>query len=180
MNNAVSKTPEDGFSSDGFITDQDCFSSVRYRTMRADVNGCGWIAAYNLRHALGEELDWNEVCLEMDTMHSLRIPGPTLMRVMREYLTKHVPDFRETVGRDEAVAAAKECFAGVFRYREGHEPHFVSFVRQPDGRFRFFNVTDGLEDAEMTMAEFAGGHLLRGTVIALTVQNNDSERKDVQ
>ena len=178
MTNERILTPAEGISADGYITDQDCFSSVRYRTMRADINGCGWIAAYNLRHALGQELDWDEVRQEMDAMHSLRFPGPTLMRVMREYLAKYVPDYRETVGREEAAQAAKDSIAGIFRYQEGHEPHFIIFVRQPDGRFRFFNVADGLEDSVMSMEDFASGHLLRGTVIALTVHDKQSERKD--
>ena len=102
----------------------------------------------------------------------------TLMRIMRNYLAKYVPDYRETAGREEAAQAAKESFAGIFRYQEGHEPHFISFVRQPDGRFRFFNVTDGLEDSVMSMEDFAAGHLLRGTVIALTADENTRERKD--
>ena len=171
-------TPAEGISADGYITDQDCFSSVRYRGMRADINGCGWIAAYNLRHALGQEADWDEVRQEMDAMHTLRFPGPTLMRIMRNYLAKYVPDYRETAGREEAAQAAEESFAGIFRYQEGHEPHFISFVRRPDGQFRFCNVTDGLEDSVMSMEEFAAGHLLRGTVIALTADENTRERKD--
>ena len=171
-------TPAEGISSDGYITDQDCFSSVRYRGMRADINGCGWIAAYNLRHALGQEADWDEVRQEMDAMHTLRFPGPTLMRIMRSYLAKYVPDYRETAGREEAAQAAKESFAGIFRYQEGHEPHFISFVRQPDGRFRFFNVTDGLEDCVMPMSRFQEEHLIRGHVIALTVSEDGADREE--
>ena len=178
MTNERNLTPAEGISADGYITDQDCFSSVRYRTMRADINGCGWIAAYNLRHALGQETGWDEVRQEMDSMHTLRFPGPTLMRVMREYLAKYVPDYRETVGREEAAQAAKDSFAGILRYQEGHEPHFISYVRQPDGRFRFFNVADGLEDSVMSMEDFVAGHLLHGTVIALTVHDNRNERTD--
>ena len=159
----------EGFSSDGYIIDQDCFSSVRYRGMRADINGCGWIAAYNLRHCLGQTDDWNSVRLEMDGMHTLRIPGPTLMRVMREYLDRHVPGWQETAGRDEAVRKAEASHAGIFRYTEGREPHFISFIRAEDGLFRFFNVADGLEDCSMPMARFASEHFLRGNVIALTV-----------
>jgi hypothetical protein len=161
--------PEQGISPDGYITDQDCFSSVRYRTISANHNGCGWVAAYNLRHARGETPDWDEVRREMDAMHRLRVPGPTLMRVMREYLAKYVPDYRETAGRREAVEAAKNSSAGIFRYQEERVPHFICFVRQEDGRFRFFNVVDGMEDAVMDMEEFAEGHFVRGNVIALTV-----------
>ena len=174
------KLPEEGISPDGYITDQDCFSSVRYRGMRADINGCGWIAAYNLRHALGQEAQWDEVRQEMDAMHTLRFPGPTLMRVMREYLAKYVPDCLETVGQEEASAAAERSRAGIFRYNEGREPHFISYVRQPDGRFRFFNVADGLEDCVMSMEEFKETHLLHGTVIALTVGDLKTERTDAE
>ncbi len=165
----VPKLLTEGFSSDGFITDQDCFSSVRYRTVAADNNGCGFIAAYNIRHALGHRVDWNDVRAELDTMHTLRIPGPTLMRVMREYLNRYILDWVETVGREEAIASAANSQAGIFRYKEGHTPHFVCFVRQDDGRYRFFNVNDGLEDFTTSMEQFGEEHFLRGTVIAMTV-----------
>ena len=111
-------------------------------------------------------------------MHTLRIPGPTLMRVMREYLGRYVPDYEETAGREEAVEAARKSKVGIFRYNEGREPHFVSFVRQPDGNFRFFNVTDGMEDTVISMDAFAEEHLLRGTVIALTVKEYTQERTE--
>ena len=164
-----SKIPETAFSSDGFIIDQDCFSTVRYRTVPADNNGCGFIAAYNVRHALGHAVEWDSVREELDGMHTLRIPGPTLMRVMREYLNRYIPGWVETAGRDEAAAAAAASLTGMFRYQEGRVPHFVSFVRQDDGRFRFFNVNDGLEDFTATMEQFAREHFTHGTVIALTV-----------
>ena len=163
------KKPSEGITSDGYICDQDCFASVRYRTMPADINGCGFIAAYNLRHFLDHEVSWEEVLAELDAMHTLRIPGPTLMRVMREYLDRYVPGWVETVGRDEAIAAAAESAAGLFRYNEGREPHFVSFIRREDGLFRFFNVADGMEDMSCSMEDFGREHFLRGTVIALTV-----------
>ena len=172
------RAPEQGFSQDGYIIDQDCFHALRYRTMPANINSCGPIAAYNLRRFLGQDPDFSQVLGELEGMHLWNVPGPTLMTVMRPYLQKYVPDYRETVGREEAAQAAKDSFAGIFRYQEGHEPHFISFVRQPDGRFRFFNVADGLEDSVMSMEDFAKEHLLHGTVIALTVHDNRNERTD--
>ena len=166
---AQSKQPSDSFSPDGYICDQDCFSSVRYRFTRADINGCGWIAAYNLRHFLGHDVTWESALRELDEMHTLPFPGPTLMRVMREYLAKYVPDCRETAGKEAAVAAAKKSRAGIFRYQEGFEPHFISFIRTEDGQFRFFNVADGLEDFCEDMDRFAEEHFRHGNVIALTV-----------
>ena len=163
------KPLEMGFSPDGYIIDQDCFSDFKYRTIPANYNGCGWIAAYNLRRFLGHTASYDEVRREMDEMHFLRVPGPTLMCVMRKYLKKHVPDVRETVGRDAVLDAARESRAGIFRYREGLEPHFVSYIRQGESGFRFFNMADGIEDCVMPMEQFVKEHCAPGTVIVFTV-----------
>ena len=164
------KSLEQGFSEDGYIVDQDCFHALRYRTMPASINGCGWIAAFNLRRFLGQDVSYPEVLRELEGMHLWNVPGPTLMTVMRAYLDRYVPQARETVGREEALAAAAASRAGVFRYREKREPHFVSYLRTEDGRFRFFNVADGLEDCRMTMEEFGRDHLCGGTVIVFAVE----------
>ena len=163
------KTLDMGFSAEGYIIDQDCFFDYRYRTIPASLNGCGWIAAYNLRRFLGHSVTYDEVRHEMDHMHFLRVPGPTLMCVMRKYLARYVPQYRETVGREAAMAAAAASRAGIFRYREGHEPHFTSYIRQGDGLFRFFNMADDFEDCVMPMEQFIREHCAPGTVIALTV-----------
>ena len=163
------KPLEYGFSQDGYIIDQDCFSDRVYRTIPASLNGCGWIAAYNLRRFLGQVADYDEVRRELDGMHFLRAPGPTLMCVMRRYLKKYVPQARETAGRTEALNAAGKSRAGIFRYREGMEPHFVSYIRQGENSFRFFNMADGLEDCVMPMEQFVEEHCAPGTVIVFTV-----------
>ena len=164
------RTSEQGFSQDGYIIDQDCFHALRYRTIPASINSCGPIAAYNLRRFLGQDPDFSQVLGELEGMHLWNVPGPTLMTVMRPYLQKYVPGIRETVGREEALAAAEKSLAGIFRYRERREPHFASYIRLDDGRFRFFNVADGLEDAAMPMSRFGLEHLLGGTVIVFTVE----------
>ena len=170
------KPIEKGFSRDGYITDQDCFSSVRYRTIPACDNGCGFIAAYNMRKALGHDVDWDDVRREMDGMHRLRVPGPTLMKVMRKYLALHVPQYKETSGKDEVCAAAENSITGIFRYTEGHVPHFVSFVRQTDGSLRLFNVAEGLEDCTMSVELFRKEHFLHGTVILFYVPADEHEK----
>jgi hypothetical protein len=162
-----------GFSEDGYIIDQDCFHEYRYRTMRADINSCGWIAAYNIRHFLGQDAGWDDVRREMEEMHVLNIPGPTHMRVMRQYLNKYVPGVRIVYGKEQALEAAKASTAGIFRYREENIPHFISFVRQNDRQFRFFNITEDKEDITMPMEQFGKEHLLNGRVIVLTVGMSD-------
>lgn len=159
------------FSEDGYIIDQDLFTDCYYRTCTSDYNGCGWIAAYNLRHALGQDVYYDDVRDEMDRMHEERVPGPTLMRVMRPYLAKYIPEVRETVGKDEATKKAAESYAGIFRYTEGDVPHFITFVRADTKAplYRFFNVNDDIIDDIFEMHSFAKEHFLKNSVIALTV-----------
>lgn len=160
------------FSADGYIIDQDLFTDVTYRTTLASYNGCGWMAAYNLRHALGQKVYWDDVRREMDGLHTVRFPGPTLMRVMRTYLGKYVPGYKETVGKNEATRLAAISRAGIFRYWEEGIPHFITFVKVPDTDhiFRFFNVNDDILDEKIDMFDFSAGHFVRGSVIALTVE----------
>lgn len=144
---------ERGFSSDGYIIDQNCLGAYRYRGMTSDVNGCGWVAAYDLLHAQGRDVAFETVHRDMNAMFPLQIPGPTPVRKLRRYLARY-GDYRLAVGKKAAFQAASQAPAGIIRYTEGRTPHFVPFVRVGEGKFRFFNVTDGLEDYEATMEEF--------------------------
>lgn len=157
-----------GFSHDGYIIDQNCFSDYPYRAMSSDINGCGWIAAFNLLRALGIEADFDAVRAEMDSMYSLRLPGPTTMRVMREYLERHVPGLVHSRGLESAILSAAASRAGILRYWESEVPHFVAFLRREDGMYRFFNVADGLEDHAAPMEEFMRSRCVKGSVHAIT------------
>ena len=152
------------WTADGYVRNQDALSAYVYRTIPASVNACGPVAAYNLRRYAGQDAALPDVLAEMDGMHLLRVPGPTFMHVMRRYLRKYLPGWRETRGRAAALAAAERSRMGVFRYHERRVPHFAAYVRARGGAFRFFNVSDDAEDATLTMAEFARGHLLGGSV----------------
>ncbi len=154
----------EAWTADGYLKDQDALSDFTYRSISAGDNGCGPVAAFNLRQHAGQDPAFSDVLAEMDGMHLLRIPGPTFLHVMRRYLDKYLPGRRETHGRGAALAAAERSVMGVFRYHEQRVPHFVAYYRLDGGAFRFFNVCDGKEDAVMTIAEFGERHLLGGSV----------------
>jgi len=153
-----------GWTADGYIRDQDCFSAYTYRTLPASVNACGCVAAFDLRRAEGQSVSFADVLAEMDGMHLLRIPGPTQTRVMRAYLAKYLPGFAETRSREACLAALRGSRMGVLRYHEEQVPHFVAYLRTGEDAFRFFNVSDGAEDRVFTAEEFARGHLRGGPV----------------
>ena len=152
-----------GFSRDGYITDQNALKDYRYRGMSSDVNGCGWVAAFNMRRALGQSAEFDDVRREMNAMFPLQIPGPTPMRKLRRYLKRYIP-FRVVRGKRRALAAAEKSRCGILRYWEGRSPHFIAFLRLPDGRYRFLNVSDGREDIVSPMDRFFEKHCHRGWI----------------
>lgn len=154
---------QEGFSTDGYIIDQNLFAAYPYREMTSDINGCGWIAAYNLCRALGRDITFDDVRREMDGMFRLRIPGPTPMGKLRRYLRRYI-QFRFYGGKRAALRAAASSDAGILRYWEGREPHFITFIRQADGSYRFMNVSDGQEDITAPMEEFFRGHCRMGYI----------------
>lgn len=154
----------DGWTADGYIKDQDHFYHRTYRQSPASGNGCGPVAAFDLRHHAGQSVRFPDVLDEMSAMHPRNVPGPTTMRVMRLYLSKYLPGWREVHGRTAAIAAAKRSRMGLLRYYEESVPHFIPYFRVEDGRFRFFNVSDGQEDFTATWDEFAAGHIRGGSV----------------
>ena len=156
-----------GFSKDGYIIDQNHFSAYRYRGMGSNINGCGWVAAYDLLRAQGSGIDFETVHRDMNALFPFQIPGPTPVWKLRLYLARH-GRYRLTVGKKASLAAAGQAPAGIVRYWEVNTPHFVPFVRQDDGRYRFFNVADRQEDFVCSMEEFFRGHCIRGLVRVIT------------
>lgn len=158
---------EKGFTADGYILDQDCFEGYIYRGISSAINGCGWIAAYDFLHGLGQSVDFQQVHREMNAYFPRQIPGPTPVRVLRRYLRRW-GQFPFHWGRRSSLKAAAESRAGILRYWEGKEPHFVAYVRADGDRFRFFNVCDGQEEIFLSMGEFFRTHCVRGLVRAIT------------
>ena len=156
--------PEDmAWTADGYLKDQDALSRYTYRTIPACHNGCGPVAAFNLRRFAGQEARLADVLAELDALHPVRLPGPTFHYVMRRYLRAHLPGGREARGREAALRAASRSRMGVYRYLEQRVPHYVAYIRAGDA-FRFFNVSDELEDGVLSMERFGAEHLLGGDV----------------
>ena len=152
------------WTADGYIQNQDELEGYIYRTIPAKENSCGPIAVYNLCRHMGQELQFGDLLREMDGMHFLHIPGPTLMHVMRRCLTKYLPGWQEVHGRKESIARAQQSSMGIFRYHEQKIPHFVGYYREQEDAFHFYNVCDEQENTVMPMAVFTRDHLRGGSV----------------
>ncbi|MCD7844621.1 MAG: hypothetical protein LUG57_01955 [Oscillospiraceae bacterium] len=159
--------PQKGFSADGYIIDQDYFAAYPYRGSTSDRNGCGWVAAFDLLRAQGREVPFQEVLAGLNGIHPARVPGPTPLRVLRQYLSGF-GSYRLRRGRRAGLRAAQQAPAGILRYWEGKTPHYIPFIRQEGGEvYRFLNVADGLEDMTSPMGEFFADHCRFGSVAVI-------------
>lgn len=155
---------EAAWTADGYVRNQDALFAYTYRAIPANHNSCGPVAAFNVRRCAGQDVRIADVIAEMDGMHLLRIPGPTHQYVMRRYLRRYLPGWRETSGREACLAAMEHSRMGVVRYDEQRVPHYVAYLRTDAGELRFFNVNDDKEDAEMSAETFGAEHLRGGRV----------------
>ena len=157
------KTP---YSSDGYIVDQARVTDIRYGVFTSDVNGCGWIAAFNFLKQHGEAVDEKTVAGELIRWAPLRgLAGTSVFRLKRMLKRHGYPTALKVVTKKRADLP-KTTQAGVIYYVHKDGPHFVTFYRDETvpqqeneaPRFRFLNAIPGRGNHYDTMQGFLGRH----------------------
>ena len=75
------KTP---YSSDGYIVDQARLTFIRYGALTSDLNGCGWIAAFNFFKTQGNTVNTQSLADELIRYSIMRgLAGTDLFRLKR-------------------------------------------------------------------------------------------------
>ncbi len=163
------------FSADGFLIRQEYCSTWPYGHMSSDINGCGWIAAYNLLHALGREISCDEVNVQLGAI----LPGGgflgTPFHTLRTYLHRQGLLLRYSRGKRATAQAMQRSTGGIVRYLEGKEPHYVAFWRADEQHLRFFNVLPELSDYQSRAEDFLNERLRLPIVRALTTEESPPE-----
>ncbi|WP_455140734.1 hypothetical protein [Stomatobaculum longum] len=166
---------------DGYLKDQDYLKNFPYGRYPTSFNGCGWVAIYNVEHAIGQSIAAEAVYEVMRKMlpydGTQGTPFPTMVRY---YAERNIPVARIYGSGEELVRIVRECGAprGILRYIEGREPHYIAFVRVSDetpARYRFFNAADGKEDFVETMEYFRREHLGGRRVVRLLLPGEERE-----
>jgi len=137
------------FSEDGYIVRQKYAGGFPYGAFGSDLNGCGWIAVYNLLHVFDASITPEQVHREMNEKLSYRGMRGTPMSLMRKTLAAHGLVFSLGRGREAALRLGTASRGGILRYWEGMEPHFVCYLRLSGDTYRFLNVNE--RNPEMTV-----------------------------
>ena len=157
------KTP---YSSDGYIVDQARVTNIRYGVFTSDVNGCGWIAAFNFLKRRGEAVDKKALADELIRWTVFRgLLGTGLFRLKR-MLRRHGYPTALKVATKKRADLPETAQAGVIYYCHRDGFHFVAFCRDEDvlpaedgkPRYRFFNAIPGRGNHFDTMQGFLTRH----------------------
>jgi len=145
-------------SDDGYIIDQEYTKSYQYGKLSSDINGCGWIAMYNLFHVQNSLKSYEDVYYEMNAILTYNGMFGTPMKVMKNYLMINKIAFTVISGKKDSLIKAKTSNVGIIRYFEGYELHFVTYTKLPNGNYRFFNAIPGKEEHQVSMESFFNDH----------------------
>lgn len=118
------------FSVDGYAVEQACAQHLRYGRFGSHYNGCGWMAAYNLLHALGRTPNADTV--RADLARGLWFGGKLGTGPFRlaRYLRTQGVQVHLTLLRSTAFRRTQTCSAGMLLYRNGAGggAHYVAFA----------------------------------------------------
>ena len=149
--------PQNPFSADGYIINQDKTAHIPYGGQTSAYSGCGWIAAYNFLRAMGagQNLDPAALSRALATGWFKGSAGTGPFRLKR-YLEGRGYRFATACTKKGAAALAPNAKAGILLYVEArHGLHFVTFLAHNGAEKRFLNAEYGAEAHYTTVAAFA-------------------------
>ena len=140
MQGAVRGMNERAMTADGYIKDQDYTDDIPYGYWPSSFNGCGWIAVFNYMHGMGMPDTPEEVYAEMLRILPYEGRRGTPFPTMAEFFRKRGIPASRHYGQKGLLRKADGVPAGIVRYVERGEPHYVAFVRTGEGRYRFLRA----------------------------------------
>ena len=159
----VEKTP---YSADGYIVDQARLTTVKYGVFTSDINGCGWIAAFNLLKHFDQEHEEQALANEL-IRHSIfrGLLGTDLFR-LRRFVKRHGYRMPIVFRWNKKARLPEGTSAGIIYYCHKDGFHFVTFYAdetlppddQGEARFRFLNGIGGKGNHFDTMRGFLTTH----------------------
>jgi len=183
----MEQTKRTPYSSDGYIVDQAQVTHIKYGVLTSDINGCGWIAAFNFLKAQGRAVNEQALADELIRYSIFRgLAGTDLFRFKR-LLKRHGYRTRLTFRWNKKARLPEGTSAGVIYYCHKDGLHFVTFscieavkpARDEAGetRFRFFNGIGGKGNHFDTMRGFLTAHNVVPFALILTWPREAAHKK---
>ena len=167
------KLQQNAVSRDGYIISQYRTENVPYGRRTSNINGCGWIAAYNFFLCMGRPKSVEELTDALSRHSLFRGRLGTSPFRLRRYLKKQGYDLDVTLSVKKAADKAASARAGILLYRHSNGWHFVTFTKSDaPGRLRFFNASQGEGNHIPDMEAFLKKDNLSPVIYLLTLSDN--------
>jgi hypothetical protein len=163
---AVKQPERTPYSNDGYIVDQARLTTIKYGVFTSDINGCGWIAAYNFLKRFGKDVQQQQIADDL-IRHSLfhGLMGTDLFRLRRK-MKQYGYRMPIRFNWNKKARLPEGTSAGIIYYCHKDGFHFVTFYADeslpPDAegeaRFRFLNGIGGKGNHFDTMRGFLTTH----------------------
>ena len=140
----LERTVKNGFSSDGFIENQNRLSCIRYAARDFAYCGCGCIAYWNILFSRGKILGIPRLASEMEKGCLFGGVFGTNAYFMKRFMEKKGEKPEVSLSPEDIIKnGAKEAI--VMYYRKPRVAHYVAFTyekKDEDGKnlYRFYNV----------------------------------------
>lgn len=142
-------------SDDGFIIDQRELFDAPFGCRSSDVNGCGWIACYNLLRALFQPAAPEALQQELTRRSLFRGRLGSSPFKVRRCLTRRGFRIKTRLFASGIAKSARVSPGGILLYRHRGGWHYAAFEKTGQApSFRFFNVLPGAKRHIADMEEF--------------------------
>lgn len=132
------------FDEEGFIIDQGKLEIIPYGLFNSKDKGCGWIATYNLMHALDKNPRITDILSSLTKYDPLFEALGTSIFTINRYLKEKGIKLNYTIGSNKKIASTIENSThGILLYYHRHGAHFTMYRRLKSGKYEFFNVVYG-------------------------------------
>lgn len=159
------------FDNEGYIIYQGKMKNVRFGLLNSNVNGCGWISAYNLSRMIGQEIPMEKCAKELSKFSiSGKLLGQEVFTLFY-WLKKHgLPVKFSLLSKSNGIKHMKESKCGILLYTHKRGSHYATYQNLGDDKFKFYNVVYGKQDHIIGIEEFFKKYVLLPIAMVIYVE----------
>ena len=159
------------FDKEGYIIYQGKMKSVRFGLLPSNINGCGWISAYNLSKMLGKEIPMEECAKGLNKLDiSGKLLGQEVFTLFRWLRKKGLPVKFSFLSKSNGIKHMKSSRFGILLYTHKRGSHYTAYKNVGGGKLHFYNAIYGKENHIVTPEEFFKKYVLLPIAMVIYVE----------
>lgn len=159
------------FDKEGYIIYQGKMKSVKFGLISSNINGCGWISAYNLSKMLGKEIPMKECANGLaKTSISGKLFGQEVFTLFYWLKKKGLPVKFSFLSKGNGIKHMKESKCGILLYTHKRGSHYTAYRNVGNGKVQFYNAVYGKQNHIMKVEDFFKKYVLLPIAMVIYVE----------